>query len=344
MKIVHWNTSKESSQMSGIKKYEDELYRCLLNIILKYNLDIEISRILRSRNKISGSTVMSWLLRYRDNSADIVHATSQVLAPTIYTKKFKRFIITVLDLAPLVYPFEVRDISEKIQWLLTPKALKKIDKIIAISEFTKREIKRLLGIDENKITVIHLGVDHSLYKPIDKYSCKRFFGLNEDERHILYVASNLYHKRTDLAKAIFEEIRKCRDDVKLIKAGYSEKLKGKDIINVGWIHEKDMPKLYNSADVYLHTSEYEGFGLPVLEAMACGIPVVVSNRASLPEIVGNAGILVDLGGDCIQEFAEKVLKILDEKTGVDKKALERSMMFSWEKTARDTLKEYGVKI
>jgi len=344
MEVIHWNTSKINSPMSGIKKYEDELFNNMLKIIQESDLDIKVRRILRSKNRILGSVIMSWFLKYKCNNADLVHATSQVVAPTVYVRRPKRFMITVLDLAPIVYPFEIRDISEKIQWILTPKAIRKINKIIAISEFTKSELTRLLKIDESRITVIYLGVDHKLYRPMSKMACKKFFGLNEDEKHVLYVASNLYHKRVDLAKAIFREIQKCRNDVKLVKAGYSEKLVGKNIVNVGWIREKDMPKLYNSADVYLHTSEYEGFGLPVLEAMACGVPVVVSNKASLPEIVGNAGILVDLDENCVQEFAEKVLKILDRNTGTDRKALERSMMFSWEKTAKETLEEYEVDI
>jgi len=337
VRVVQWNTSRVNSPMSGIRKYEDELYKNMVKIIREEGLNVEIQRIQRDKNRILGSTVASWFLKYRCDKADLVHATSQVVAPVVFIRRPKRFIVTVHDLAPLVYPFEIRDISERIQWIFTPKALKRINKIIAISNFTKNELIRLLGIDEDKITVVYQGVNHDLYKPMDKIACKRFFGLREDEKYILYVASNLYHKRVDLAKAIFEEIRKCRDDVKLIKAGYSEKLEGEGIISMGWIREEDMPKLYNSADVYLHTSEYEGFGLPVLEAMACGVPVVVSNRASLPEIVGNAGVLIDLDDNCVQEFAENILRILDKNIKMDRKALERSMMFSWEKTARETL-------
>jgi len=340
MKVIHWNTSRVNSPMSGIKKYEDELFRNLIKIAKEDDIDIRIERIMRSENKILGSTVVSWFFKYRCKDEDLVHATSQVIAPVVYLRRPKRFVVTVHDLAPLRYPFEIRDVSERIQWIFTPKALKKVEGIIAISQFTKNELIDLIGIEENRITVVYQGVDHSLYKPMDKEYCKKYFGLNPKEKHILYVASNLYHKRLDLAKAIFEEIKKCRDDVKLIKAGYSERLEGDGIISIGWVDEKDMPKLYNSADVYLHTSEYEGFGLPVLEAMACGVPVVASNKASLPEVVGSAGILVDLDDNCIQEFAENILRILDRNIKVDRKALERSRKFDWVKTARGTLEEY----
>lgn len=340
MKVIHWNTSRINSPMSGIRKYEDELFKNMVKIIQKENIDIEIRRILRDENKLLGSTVVSWFLKYRCKNTDLIHATSQVIAPVIYLRRPKRFIVTVHDLTPMLYPTTIRDLSTKLQWILTPRALKKVDKIISISNFTKSEIMRLLGIDGEKIIVIYQGVDHSLYKPLNKENCKKYFGLNPEEKHILYVASNDEHKRVDLAKAVFEEIKKCRDDVKMIKAGYSEKLEGEGIINMGWIDEKDMPKLYNSADVYLHTSEYEGFGLPILEAMACGVPVVASNKASIPEIVGNAGILIDLDDNCVKEFAESILKILDRNINMDKRALERSMEFSWEKTARETLEVY----
>jgi len=147
----------------------------------------------------------------------------------------------------------------------------------------------------------------------------------------------------DIVKKVFDEIRKVRDDVYLLKAGYGEMLRGERIINVGKIPERDMPILYNAANVYFHPSEYESFGLPILEAMACGVPVVTSNKASIPEIVGNAGEMVDLDSeDVIEQFVEKILLSLDR--GIDKKALVRSGEFSWEKTAKKTIKIYETVI
>jgi len=339
MNVLHWNISKPGS-ISGIGKYENELYRNLVEIAKSEGYELEITRVQRSENKILGSTVLAWLLTYRCANADIVHATAQVIAPVVFIRRPRRLIVTVHDLAPMRYPFEIRDLSEKIQWILTPKALKKIYLIIAISDFTKKELMKMLNIEEEKIHVIYQGVNHSLYRPMDKEDCRKYFNLDLNKKYILYVASNLYHKRTDLAKMIFEKVKKCREDVRMIKAGYSEKLEGEGIISMGWIKEADMPKLYNCADVYLHTSEYEGFGLPILEAMACGIPVVASNRASIPEVTGDAGILVDLDDDCVDEFAENILRVLDKNKKIDKLALERSKTFSWERTARETLRVY----
>ena len=335
MRVVQLCTAKANALGGGIKKYEDELYYHMLKIIKEENLDIKLSRILRNSGAITGSMIFSWFGKYSCQNADVIHATSQVIAPVKVIKNCKNFIVTVHDLAPMIYREEIQDFSEYIQWLLTPETLKYVDKIIAISHFTKNEIAKYTGIDDDKITVIHQGVNHEKYHPMDRDDCLKYFKLNPEKKYILYVASNLPHKRVDLAKAVFEEIQKCRDDVMMIKAGYSERLEGNNIISMGWIDEKDMPKLYNCADVYIHTSEYEGFGLPVLEAMACGVPVVAFNRASIPEIVGKGGYLAE----DTAEFTEKVLKSLECKR-LCKKARVRSMRFGWDKTARETLRIY----
>jgi len=87
-------------------------------------------------------------------------------------RKYEDELVTVHDLAPLVYPSEITDVSMKIQFMLTPRALKKADRIIAISEFTKGEIMRLPGIEEERISVVYQGVDHKRYKSMDKIKCK----------------------------------------------------------------------------------------------------------------------------------------------------------------------------
>ena len=226
-----------------------------------------------------------------------------------------------------------------IKWRLVPSALKNVDRIIAISYFTKKEIMRLIGIDENKISVVYQGVDHSRYHPMNKRECKERLGLNPDEKYILVVASNEERKRMDLVKRIFDEVRRQREDVKLIKAGYAEKLTDEGIINTGYIPEPEMPVLFNAADIYLHTSEYEGFGLPILEAMACGVPIITSNKAAIPEIVGSYGEMIDLDSENVVElFTERILKGLDK--GINLKAIERSKSFSWLKTAEETIKVY----
>jgi glycosyltransferase involved in cell wall biosynthesis len=336
MKIVQWNFSREIDLISGVKRYEDALFD---NLKKEYPA-LEVKRIYRRSGRFGGSMPVSWFLRPETNGADIVHATLQTFAPIALFKKPRNFIVTVQDLIPMIYPSTIRDTSTRLQWLFTPGALKKVDHIIAISEFVKREIVRILAIDPFKISVVIDGVDHSLYKPLDKPDCKRKFNLNVSEKHILVVASNEQHKRMDLVVKVFNEIKKQRNDVKLIKIGYGQLLQGEGVINPGWVAESDMPLLYNAADIFLHTAEYEGFGLPILEAMACGTPVVVSKKASIPEIVGDCGEMIDLDSEiCVQDFVQAILKNIDHYR--DLKAVERSKLFQWEYTARDTVNVYN---
>jgi len=333
MKVIQWNISKEGQPMSGTSRYEDVLYESI-----KAQGGIEIERIQRTGGGISGNTAVSWFSTYRLVDADIVHATFQTIAPVVYIRRPRRFVVTVHDLIPLVYPSVLKnDVSMRLQWMLTPRALKKVDGIITNSEFTKKEVVRLLGIDASRIyTVLHATTK---YKPMKKKECKQKLGFDASEKHILVVASNNENKRMDLTQRIYEDIRKRRDDIKLIKAGYAETLSGEGIINVGRVPEDEMAVLYNSADVFLNTSEYEGFGMPIVEAMSCGVPVVASNKASIPEVMGTYGNMVDLdAGDVVERFSDKILSCID--VGIDEKAIEQSKNFSWERTVKGTVKVY----
>ncbi len=335
MKVLYWNISKKNQPISGVKRYEEELFLKMRDIDPKSR----IQRIQRLDNELLGNVPLSWLYRYPVGDADIVHATYQTLAPRAYLHRPKKFVLSVLDLTPMVYPVTQIDISTKFQWFITPNALKIPDKIIAISEFTKKQLIRLCGIDASKIEVIYLGVDHSRYHPMDRIICRLKFGLHPDKKYILVVASNLPHKRMDITKKVFDRVKKDFPETSLLKVGYGDTLNGEGIINLGWVKEEDMPFLYNSADVFLHTSEYEGFGLPVLEAMACGVPVVVSSSASLPEIVGKSGDLIDLSHHSyIEKFSTTIIRILQEGQGIS--GQERGKVFTWERTVKETYNLY----
>jgi glycosyltransferase involved in cell wall biosynthesis len=335
MNVINWNCSKFKQSLTGIKRYEDELY----NHINTGYPEINIVRIHRPENSILGSTIFSWLLTYSRKNADINHATCQTIAPVIYFTRSPPSVITVLDIVPLIYPSTKTNLAVTLQWSLIPSALQKINRIITISEFTKTELIKVLKIPEERISPVYLGVDHSAYHPQDREHCKKMFGLSTEEQHILVVASNLYHKRMDLAQKIIEDLCTRHNTIRMIKSGYGEQLRGKGIINLGIVPEEKMPMLYGAADVYLHTSEYEGFGLPILEAMACGTPVVASNRASIPEIIGNSGDLIEISSNnCIQLFVQAIEDKID--LGIDKSALEQSKKFSWDKMTQETVNIY----
>ena len=107
------------------------------------------------------------------------------------------------------------------------------------------------------------------------------------------------------------------------------------------VDDKDLPELYNCADVFVYPSFYEGFGLPPLEAMACGVPVITSNTSSLPEVVGDAGIMInptDVNSLCDSIY--NLLNDMELQNRMRTKGLERSKLFSWEKAANEILEIY----
>jgi glycosyltransferase involved in cell wall biosynthesis len=322
MKVMQWNFFSESDQQSGIKRYEDEIYDSTKKLI-------NVERVRRKRR-----SYLTDVLNFKKNEADVVHATFQMLAPLKIIKMVSNFILTVHDIIPTIYFNWVRKFRNL--WFLSEWAIPFADKIITDSVFTKKELIHYLRVDEDKICVIPLGVDKK-YQPLDKVACRKRFNLDHEMKYILLVSSNEKWKNMELVNKIVNKI----DEYKFIKIGYGELLDNPKIIDLGYIDEKDMPYLYNACDLFLHPSFYEGFGLPPLEAMACGCPVISSNAASLPEVIGDAGILTNLYD--INEWTDAISEVLTSeglRQDLIKKGLKQSKKFTWEKTARETIKIY----
>jgi len=141
MKIIQWNTTKSGQPMSGVKRYEDELFRNLKKLLRRED-DCKVERIQSSNNRVTGNTFLSWLLRYRCKDADIVHATEETVAPVVNFRRPKKFLVTSHGLIPISYPSTIKDITTKIQWMLIPKALAKADRIM---QFPSSQRKKLYG-------------------------------------------------------------------------------------------------------------------------------------------------------------------------------------------------------
>jgi len=236
-------------------------------------------------------------------------------------------------------------------------ALRVADSIIAISESVKSDIVENCGIGAGKITVTHLGYDEKLYKPYtDKElqdNIKLKYGIKS--RFIINTSSLLWHRKnvTRLIAAFKLFQSRSASDYQLLitgKRGESyEEIVGlissldlkKDVILTDYVPIDDMPLLLNAADFMVFPSLHEGFGLSVLEAMACGCPVITSNVSSLPEVVGDAGILIDPYK--IEEIASAMEHVAVDGATREKmkqKGSRRAKTFSWERTARETLKVF----
>jgi glycosyltransferase involved in cell wall biosynthesis len=236
----------------------------------------------------------------------------------------------------------------------TEFALRKADKIITISDFSKEDLKKYYKFDYNKIQVVYNGYNKLLYKKITDQakidSVIEKYGI--DQPYIFYIGRIEKKKNiSNLIEAFAIMIEKNKDikhSLVLVgdaSYGYDEikyMIREFDIVNKvvmpGWVDETDVPYLYNGASVFVFPSNYEGFGIPLLQAMACGVPIAASNTTSIPEVAGDAALLFN--PEFSLSIAEAMTKLINDK-GLREKLIaagfERVKEFSWEETARKTL-------
>jgi glycosyltransferase involved in cell wall biosynthesis len=285
---------------------------------------------------------------------DVFHATGGLTQVwDICAPRFQpaRTIITVQDLHPLILPqFSFIAEARSYKWQMT--AIRKAAGVIAVSENTKRDIIRLLGVPEEKITVIHMapGEHFGVIEEEQRLECLRRHNL--EQPFILYVGNYNVHKNIE---AIVEAWDRTTPVIPLVIVGkrdsYPESLHNRiealgrtDATHFvgGLSHDSpDLVALYNAATVFVFPSLYEGFGLPVVEAMRCGCPVIASRRGSLPEVLGEAGRLVE--PDDVDRLAEEIQHIIDDnewRESLKAKGFENDRRFSWKSTAEKTLALY----
>jgi len=273
-------------------------------------------------------------------------------APIFYRGKL---IITVHDLISMHFPENLPFFSRMFYSKWMPFTYKRADKIIAISEDTKKDIIKRLGIASKKIQVIHSAVSAD-FKPIKdrnileevklKYRTGKQFildvGTLEPRKNLPFLvrAFNLAIKEHNIPHNLVLSGKKGWYYEGLFKLVKELKLSNR-VIFAGYVPEGDLPALYSAADLFAYPSMYEGFGFPPLEAMACGTPVVCSNTSSMPEVVGGAGIALSPENE--EKWAEEIVKILYDKElqkALSKAGLQQAKKFSWEKTAKETIEVY----
>ncbi len=273
-------------------------------------------------------------------------------------KKHKT-VVTVHDLTPLVFPQHFpAGIKGKLIWETQKIVLKQVDAIITDSHASKKDILKLVGIPDEKVSVAYLaaGEEFRVIKSSGHKAIKIKYNL--PEKFVLYVGDVTWNKNIPRLIQAIQEI-----DVPIVMIGkalieknfdttnqwnkslvtFHELIKDDNrIIRLGFIPTEDVVAIYNLATVLALPSLYEGFGLPLVEAMQCGCPIVTTDDASIPEIVDNAAMYVD--GYDSHSIARGIKRVFSDKklqTKLSIAGLHNVKSFSWKKTAEETIAVYN---
>lgn len=269
-------------------------------------------------------------------------------------------VVTIHDVIPLLFPkYYPPGIKGQIRFLIQKYSLQSVSAVITDSECSKRDIVKYLNFPDKKIYVIYLAPSENIKRIEDesqKSAIKKRYNLPNN--FVLYTGGINYNKnipnlvraceviniplvivgKQAADKSIDKNHIENRDLVWL--QNYVDKHQ-KQVLLVGFVSESDLSAIYSLATLYCQPSYYEGFGIPVLEAMVCGCPVVCSNNSSLREITGNAAVKFDpLKKNDLENTLKKVLNDKLLRTGMVQEGLLQVKKFSWEKTARETQSVY----
>ena len=281
---------------------------------------------------------------------DVVHDPTGAM-PLLLTGAAR--VVTIHDAIPYVYP----QTSTRLDWLIyhvwLPLAVRRVDAVITDSEQSRKDIMTHLHVSPNHVVTVPLAADRR-FRPLDAAEVApilRIYGV--EQPYILYVGALESRKNLPRLLEAYALLRQWSPHWRLVIVG-ARKWKFSPIFDTvqrlglepyvtftGYVEDEHLPALYAGADLFTFPSLYEGFGLPVLEAMACGTPVVTSNWSSLPEVAGDAALLVDPYD--VPQIAQAMWLVLSQPAlaaAMQAKGIAWAAQFTWERTARETIAVY----
>lgn len=355
-------------QQAGIGRYTRELVGALLRIgqaeapDLSFTLFAAAGRRAFRRSPVPGARCRffpvgdEWMARFWHRlrvplpvealvgRVDLFYSPDFVLPPTRHST---RTLLTVHDLSFLRYPEHFVPKLARYLSRVVPASVQRADRVLADSEATRADLIELLGTPPEKVEVLYSGVDarfHPRPEAGERERLRARYGL--DRPYVLAVGT--LQPRKNYVRLIRAFARLPEKDIVLVIAGgrgwlYEEVLaeatRFPDRVRIlGFVEEEDLPALYREARLFVMPSFYEGFGLPVLEAMACGVPVVCSNASSLPEVAGDAALLVDpTDEEGLTAAMRRALEDEALRAQMRAQGLTRAAAFPWERAARQLL-------
>ena len=286
---------------------------------------------------------IEWLIGNVDLFHSPAHSPVYAICPPA-----KKWVVTVNDLYTFKLKYKQETQSKELSVL--HRMERRADRVIAISESTRNDLIELSPHLEDRTVVIQDGVDSCFFDAREYPDSLEKYGLKKP--YILYVGCADPHKNLKRLVKAFAQLSQNYPHSLVLAGKITSRHKpifdlveelnlGHKVIFPDTIETEDLPSVYKNAELFAFPSLYEGFGLVLLEAMAAGTPVVTSNIASLPEVVGNAGILFDPYDElAIYEAMRTVLDNTPLQVEMKAKGRERAHMFSWGKTALETLCVY----
>ena len=298
-------------------------------------------------------TLFAWNL-FQKNYA-LLHSLAYVLPLLNATPS----VVTVYDLSFIIYPEYFRPFQRLYLRLGTHTAIQRARRILTISESTKRDIVRLSQCDPAKIDVALPGVGSEFFQTLNATELEKFRrerGL--PEHFILFLGTREPRKNIpSLLRAFALAKQKIKLPHSLVLAGgrgwmdepitrvIVENNLESDVLFPGFVAEAELPYWFQAAECFVYPSQYEGFGMPPLEALASGTPVITSNVSSLPEAVGDAALLVDPKSS--MEIADALVRVWTDKTlrqEMKARGVRHARQFTWTRTAQNTAQSYRLAL
>lgn len=302
----------------------------------------------RPETRILWEQAVAPVLLDRDQ-IDVVHATVNV-SPVLTSRPS---VVTVHDLAFLRFPDQYPGIKQRYLTVLTRRSVEHATRVIAVSENTRSDVLHFYDIDPEHVIVVPNGVDPSMTPITDERKLEAFrrrHGLPHE--FILFLGTLQPRKNLIALLRAWAELD-ARERLPLIVVGaqgwmyepiYDEARSlgvAGHIVFKGFAEPEELVSWYSAATMFVYPSLYEGFGMPVVEAMACGTPVIASNASSLPEVAGDAALLVDPWD--VQGLGEAIEQLTNDRQlrdDLSRRGIEQSAKFSWARTARKTADVY----
>ena len=355
--------------IDGRMLYNSGIGRCLREILkeiviidknIKVFLYCQFADYERFINEYS---INSEQVSFKNNNSSIYSIKEQLLGSLISIKNTdngifyyphynlpyiipKNSVFTIHDFTQFKFPEYFGKSRIRFAKFILNNAVKKARKIIVVSNATALDFYKYFPEFKAKVEVVHNGLSDK-FRKLGEQEKSIFLKRTGLVKYILFIGNNKSHKNIQGLVEAFVEVKKEFEELKLLiisngfepKNIYSEKIIRDDIIVINNVSDEELVYYYNCACMLVLPSFYEGFGLPIIEAMACGCPVVASDLSSLPEICGDAAVLVNpYNNKNIAEGIKILIKDTGFKNTIIEKGYVRSQEFSWNKTASKYLK------